>query len=492
MNPSMQEISQETIDLAKQAFAAANAGVQKTGEGITVATGLVGVDLEAPAKKTYPVLAPLGKRIPRKIHQKGAKQVDWRAITGINTAGLEAGVAEAAINTEITFTEVDRYARYKTLNMMSSVTDEAFWMSMGFEDARALSTLAALQALQIEEEKYILGGNTTTTGVALGTAPTPTLDVMASGGCTGTFNVVIVALNLMGYLQRTVNANGVTTAIKTAANKSKASTAASTGSISSKMIKASWTAVPGAVAYAVFAGTSGGETLQNVVTTNYWDSGAGALTSGGQALSALTDADQSQNALAFDGIIYQAFASGSGAYIRSLDNATLTADNAGGVVELDVALKALWDERRIGPSLALVNSQEALNITKKVTGGTGSVAGYRVTLQPGESQKGLVGSFFVTGYINKFTSSLTPGNPDIVPFLVHPFLPPGMIVFISETLPYPKPEVASVFEMAVLQPYTAEEFARTTRKYPHGVTTQEALKVYFPAGIAIIYNIKNG
>jgi hypothetical protein len=490
MDRSMQEISQETIDLAKQAFAAANAGVQKT--GIETALGLVGVDLEAPAKKTYPVLAPLGKRIPRKKHEKGAKQVDWRAVTGINTAGLEAGVAESLINTEITFSEIDKYARYKTLNMMSSVTDEAFWMSMGFEDARALSTLAALQSLQIEEEKYILGGNTTTTGVALGTAPTPTLDVTAAGGCTGTFNVVIVALNLMGYLQRTVDSSGITTAIKTATNKSAKSTAASTGAITSKMIKASWTTVPGAVGYAVYAGAAGSEKLQDVVTANYWDSGTGALTTSGQALTALTDADQSQNVLAFDGIIYQAFATGSGAYIKSLDNTVLTADNAGGVTELDVALKSLWDNRRIGPSLALVNSQEALNITKKVTGGTGNVAGFRVTLQPGESQKGLVGSFFVTGYINKFTSSLTPGNPDIVPFLVHPFLPPGMIVFISETLPYPKPEVASVFEMAVLQPYTAEEFARVTRKYPHGVTTQEALKVYFPAGIAIIYNIKNG
>ena len=49
----LNSITQETIDLAKAAMAEAANGVQKT--GITEATGLHGVDLEAPSKKTYPV-----------------------------------------------------------------------------------------------------------------------------------------------------------------------------------------------------------------------------------------------------------------------------------------------------------------------------------------------------------------------------------------------------------------------------------------------------
>ena len=481
-------ISQESIDLAKAAMAAAN-GVQKT--GITEATGLVGVDLEAPAVKTYPVLAPLGKRFGRDVRQNGAKQVDWRDITGLNTANIEPGVAEGLLNTEISYTEADRYAKYKTLNMPSSLTDEAFWKSKGFEDAFALASLTALQALQIGEEQYILGGNTSTTGVDVSPGPTPSLSVGSGTGCTGTYNVKIIPLTLMGYLQSTFSA-GIGTAIPVATNKGLAGTA-STGAISNKQVVATWTTVPGAVAYAVFVGTSGAEKLQDIVTVNAWSSTEGSdITATGQALTAITDADQSQNALAFDGIIYQAFKSGSGAYIKSLNNVALTSDLSGGIVEFDVLLKSLWDNRRVGPSLCLLNSQEAINVTKKIGGASATAMGIRINTVGGPDQKNLIGGIYISGYLNKFTSSLTPGNPDIIPFMIHPFMPPGMVIFITETLPYPKPEIGNVYQMKVLQPYTAEEFARTARKRVVAVTTQEALACYFTAGIGVIYNIKNG
>lgn len=394
------------------------------------------------------------------------------------------------LNTEISYSEVDRYAKYKTLNMPSSLTDEAFWKAKGFEDAFALASLTALQALQIGEEQYVLGGNTTTTGVDVSPGPTPTLNVSAGTGVTGTIIVQIVPLTLMGYLQSTFVA-GVGTAIPLATNKGLAGSA-STGAISDKQIVATWTTVAGAVAYAVYAGTTGNEKLQNIVTVNAWSSPAAtALTSSGQAFTALTNADQSQNALAFDGILYQAFKSGSGAYIRSLDNAALTSDLTGGIAEFDVLLKSLWDNRRVGPSLCLMNSQEAINVTAKIGGATATAMGIRINTASGPDQKTLVGGVFISGYLNKFTSSLTPGNPDIVPFMIHPFMPPGMVVFITEMLPYPKPEIGNVYQMKVLQPYTAEEFARTARKRVVAVTTQEALACYFTAGIGIIYNIKN-
>lgn len=50
MEPDLNSITKETIDLAKQAMLAAAGDVQKT--GITEATGLMGVDLEAPSFKT--------------------------------------------------------------------------------------------------------------------------------------------------------------------------------------------------------------------------------------------------------------------------------------------------------------------------------------------------------------------------------------------------------------------------------------------------------
>lgn len=463
-------------------------------KAITTATNLTGYSLEAPAKKLYPVRTPLRNRIPRRVSPTGATAVNWKAVTGINTANVKASVAFGTRNSEISYATTPKSATYKSFGLDDSVQDEAVWMGRGFEDVRALSMLATLESVMMEEEKLLLGGNPGAAdgGVALGTGGSPTLDVSTAGGCTGTFNVVIVPLTLYGYLSRTVVA-GVTTAILTATEHGKQSAAISTGSISSNKIIATWTATAGAVAYAVYAGTTGNEKLQDVVTVNAWNSGTGALTTTGQLLSALTNSDVGADTEDFAGIIPQLFASGSGAYLVSKDNATLTADGAGGITEFDTLFKSLWDTWGIGPTLAMMNSQEAQNITKKVMGSgtsTSSAVQYRVNLTDGS--KNITGSLFVSGIVNKFTSGARPGEPDTVPFLIHPYLPPGLVIFLSEQLPYPNANVSNVLEMDLLQEYAEFEWARTQRKYEHGVYANGVLKMYFPAGCGVLYNIANG
>jgi hypothetical protein len=61
-------------------------------------------------------------------------------------------------------------------------------------------------------------------------------------------------------------------------------------------------------------------------------------------------------------------------------------------------LKWFWDNKRIGPTLIILNSQEALNITTKVAGSTGAGTGFRVGLTMGADQKTLTGGFYVSGY----------------------------------------------------------------------------------------------
>ena len=134
----------------------------------------------------------------------------------------------------------------------------------------------------------------------------------------------------------------------------------------------------------------------------------------------------------------------------------------------------------------LMNAQQAGDITRKI----GADAGRRIQVSDGD--KSITGGIFVSGYLNKFTSSLTPGSPDIIPFMIHPFLPPGQIIFISERLPYPNNEVNNVFEIETQQEYADFQFALAQRRYDHGVYAMEALKCYFPAGCAIIRNIKTG
>ena len=49
------------------------------GKSITTGTGLVGIDLQAPAKNLYPVLTPLRNSIPRTPGETGLS-TQWRQV----------------------------------------------------------------------------------------------------------------------------------------------------------------------------------------------------------------------------------------------------------------------------------------------------------------------------------------------------------------------------------------------------------------------------
>lgn len=510
---NLQQISAETIEKAKEAFQINNRTVPiipgldvSKAIGVTTALALTGYDLSGPAQTLVPLITPLRNRFPRRPGNVGSAAFHKVQITGINTAQIKGSVAFGARNTGITYTTVPKSWSYKSIGMDDLVQFEAFWQGQGFEDLRARSAMTTLWSTMIQEEALLLGANSSLTL----TQGTVTLDVSAGTGVTdGTgVRVYVIPLTLHGYKFRGVNTSGV--AIGIFYNKYKGASAhADSGAISNKQVKATWAAVPGAVAYAVFTGQQGVGPyyLQAVVTTNEWDSGTAALSVSGQytlatslaagtpyltgIFSEITDADQSTDSNDFDGLMTQIETSGSGSYILDMDNVALTADNAGGVSQLDTMFKWFWDNRKVGPTALVMNAQEALNITNKITGGTGSVVGQRVMLQQGD-QKELVGGFFVKGYTNKFTSSLTtPGAPDVVPFMIHPDMPPGRIVCLTERLPFPKNDIENPIEVRTLQEYADFEWALTQRQYEHGVYCHQTLVCYFTAGLGVIRNIKN-
>src|SRR5215831_4383893 len=84
----MQLVRQATAGNSPQAELR-KAFLQPTG----AATGLQVYDLEAPAKLLYPVLTPLRNKIPRVGGGRGI-QANWRAITGINTNKISAGLGQ--------------------------------------------------------------------------------------------------------------------------------------------------------------------------------------------------------------------------------------------------------------------------------------------------------------------------------------------------------------------------------------------------------------
>ncbi len=480
-------VSQETLEATKAALAdpQANAVVDDvikkdaTTQGISTGLGVVGVNLEAPSKKLFPILSPLRNRIPRVGAARGSTAVSWKAISAINAAGLSAGVAEGERNSFLSTSEIDRSATYKSIGFDDFTTFEAMQAGRGFEDVKAMSVTNTLSALMIAEEVMLLGGNVTDIGAPANGAA---VDAGTGGPFTAAtaYDIAVSALTLSGQRASADGNDGS----DSAGESTPSTTIDHTTGGGQTAVTLSWDAVRGAVAYNVYIGADGGTLYYQFTTTKT------SITINTSVLAALATsgntpntADLTGEALEFDGIIPQISAAGSGSYWLDLDGAALTTDNAGGIPEWDAALKSIYDTSRLGPTLIMVSTQEAENAIKKIAAnGANTVMSLNASIGPnGEVSGGLQ----LTSYLNRYTQQK-------IPVMTHPFLPAGTTLMISERLPFPSNQVPNVFEVDVRQEYTQYEWALVKRRYEYGVYASEVLKVYFPAGCAVLTGIADG
>lgn len=451
-------------------------------------TGLTFYDLEIGAKFLYPVLTPLRNEIPR-VSGKGGIQANWKAVTGINTSGIRIGVSGGNRGAVMAITVADYAAAYKGIGIEDNVDFEAQYAGQGFEDIRALAAKVGLQALMLGEEILLLGGNGT---LAIGITPTPSLTGSTTGGslAAATYSVIVVALTLEGYMNSSIAAGIPTQVTRTnadsstdtfgggSAQKSVAATATTTGTTGS--IVSTVAAVRGAVAYAWFWGAAGSEVLGAITSVNTYTVKAAAT--GTQTAASLPASDSSTNNLVFDGLLTQAMKAGSNAYFKSLDGAEITTDNAGGVVEIDAALKSFWDLYRLTPDTIWVSSAGALSISQKILA-TASTGAYRIVVN---MEQGMIaGGVMVATYLNRFSMS----GANVLKVRIHPNMPSGVMLFTSSSLPYPVSGVGNVMQVRTRQEYYQIEWPLRTRKYEYGVYADEVLQHYFPPSMGVIVNI---
>jgi hypothetical protein len=460
-------------------------------------SGLTFYDLEPGAKMLFPVLTPLRNEIPR-VSGKGGIQANWRAVTNINTSSVRAGISAGNRGGLIAVTTQDYVAVYKGIGLEANVDFEAVYAGQGFDDLRAVAAQALLESLMLQEEQIILGGNS---GLALGITPTPSLVASASGGslATSTLSVIAVALTLDGFLNSTV-AGGIPALVSRtnadgssdnfgggSARKSTNATVGVTGPSGS--VAANVAQVRGAVGYAWFWGTAGSEVLGAITSINSVSITANAA--GTQTAASLPAADNSQNALVFDGLLTQSFNPSLNGYFAAQATGTagsgtpLTADSEGGIVEFDTALKSFWDNFRLSPTAIYVSSQEMLNLHKKILqGGTNTATRFVFSADQGA----VLGGMMVRSYLNKFSLS---GAVEI-PIKLHPNMPPGTVLFFSKTLPYPLSNVPNTIQMRTRSEYYQIEWPLRARRYEYGVYADEVLQNYAPFAFGAITNIGNG
>ncbi|MGD0826556.1 MAG: hypothetical protein ABSA09_00510 [Desulfobaccales bacterium] len=501
MNPTA-----ETLELLKSAKVLDAAELAKA--GIMIAQGLVAYDLEPAAKKIYPLITPLRNTITR-IGGGIGTAVHWNSVTGINVARLSPGVSEGHRGGAVSLNTMSNVAAYKVLGHESFVTFEAEEASLPGTDNRALAILTTLQSLMQSEEMVLLGGNG---DLALGQTPTPTLADVPTGGVLApatAYKVVCVALTLEGFLAASVvnginlsitrtNADGSTDTYGGGAAQASAPATVTTASDGNPThgLKASVAPVTGAVAYAWFWGPAAGSQTLGAITTINSILILTAAGAGTQTATSLPAADNSVNGLLYDGLITQISTPGSGSYIAFQATGTpgtgtpLTADGAGGVVEINQALEAFWNNYRLSPDIMYVNAQELQNITSKVIAGAGApLFRFNVDAQTGTVADVTLTAGAVMGfYLNKFTM----GGGQLVKVMLHPNLPPGTILFRCERIPYPLTDVTNIIQVKTRREYYQIEWPLRARQWENGVYYSGVLQNYFPPAFGMICNIANG
>lgn len=503
-------------------------------------------DLQSPALMLYPVMSPIRNMLPR-LGGTGEAH-NWAAILAVddNNVGIGLGTGQrgAIIN--------QRFARftapYRSIGLENQVTFEAQTASAGFQDVLALATLQTMQAMMIREEQAIIGGigsplEVNGTNYALGTAPTPTLTTSTTGGslaATTAHYVVCFALSLegttrilnpagigsytlsgassvLGLGQTTVvrtNADGSTTTFNAGFGQRSAQATITTGAGATNSITASVTAQVNAWGYVWGISTTtggpynvfGATNTNSVVITNL---GTGNFT----VPVDLATNDRSFNSFIFDGLWTQALATLS-AYVNptsltttpyftgtasminqtapyflanymTLNGAVLASNGNVGCSQVDQMLQWMFDVYRFGPSNIFMHSDLQLQMSNLVLSGPSAGASIiRLTgdLKDNDGKATLAANRVVTNYNN-------PVNNEMIEMAVHPYLPPGMILFYTKALPYPLTNAGALASVRARRDYYAQEWPLVKRAYQYGVYSEQMVECAFPPGFMAIANV---
>lgn len=503
---NIQGITEETIKKAMALVPSGHNPQADVTKALDTTTGLIGINLDAPAKQLVPLLSPLRTMIPRTT-RSGSTSSQWRAITALSNPKLS--VAESAAGAAFTTTVTNKTATYKSFGLRGQVTREAIAASEGFDPALQKETANTLLIAMKLEDIYILGGNVT--ALAAPAAPTVAAVVQTGVGtiATGTYFVTIAALTLPALNRLTVNVPTVCTDSSltgvTAANVAAstaydtavaASLAALTGSDgvrtgsegnsgaitgTQNQLKITWSAVPGAAGYMVIVGTSSGVAngfIQCVVTQT-----AIQLTSVLATNIAGAAAATSADSLSYDGMIPQILASGSGAYVKNLAGRLTT--SGGEIAALQDAFAAIWSNAKIGDFTVFIAGQEARTLSNLSIAAGG---GPTIFVSSNDSTRmDLTQGYHIGSIINATTGMRCP-------VVTLPWLANGTILVIPNSIPYPDANAPSPFDMSMGFDWERIDYYPTTSTgpvFPFEIRCYGALRGIYTGGCGIIYNAFN-
>ena len=432
-----------------------------------LSTSFAAFDLEAPAKLLTPRPTPLRNRIPRKKGVGTSHRVKRiTGYTGTGTGGqgqIWPGVTEStttafgSINFErgskISYTSDDLILPYNSYSLSDSVSFDANFSGLGYQDLRQLSSTSTLYATMLMEERMMLMARGTASGYA-GALSAPTVTVTAPSAGTGQ----VALANNTYYIYVTADA-GIS---GSGFGESIVNTVTSQAT-SSQVLKIVVTPVTGALGYNIYVGTTTGvanaKYQGTIKSTTGYIVGAGSASVGDTLVystaSTITasraSADTSAYATGYDGILTTVLGANTG-YNNNI-NTTFSNTNPG--TEFQTVFANLYNSVKADPDEVLLNGSDRKQLSDAIKGSAN--ANYRLQISQDETSGVTYGSV-VNGIVNETTGKS-------VPLTVHPWLPQGVAPVLSYTLPIPDTEVSDVWANYMVQDYLGVQWPVTQFAY---------------------------
>ena len=435
-----------------------------------LSTSFAAFDLEAPAKLLTPRPTPLRNRIPRKKGVGTSHRVKRiLGYTGTGTGGVGntwPGITEStttafgSINYErgpkIAYAADDLILPYNSYSLSDSVSFDANFSGMGYQDLRQLSSTSTLYATMLMEERMMLMARGTASGYA-GALSAPTFTKASPVAATG--QTAIAATTY--YINVTADAGISGSGFGESILGTETSETTASGDVLTITVS---TPVAGALGYNIYVGTTTGAanlkyqgTLKGVGTFTVQGAASTQTTGNTAPLKTTTaaasraSADTSAYATGYDGILPTVLGANSG-YNNAI-NTTFSTSNPG--AEYQTVFAGLYDAVKADPDLVLLNGNDRKQLSDAIK--SGSTANYRLTIDnPGTG--GTTYGSIVTGLQNEVTGKS-------VDLEVHPWLPQGVSPVLSFTLPIPDTEVSDVWSNFLVQDYMGIQWPVTQFAY---------------------------
>jgi hypothetical protein len=453
-----------------------------------LSTSFAQFDLEAPAKLLTPRPTPIRNKIARKKGVGTSHRIKKiTGYTGTGTGGqgnIWPGITESTTNAfgsinyergpKISYTAEDAIFPYFSYSLSDSVSFDANFSGLGYQDLRQLSSTSTLYATMLMEERMMLMARGTASGLS-GALAAPTFTLTAASAGAG--QVALANATYYVYITADAGAFGesVLSSVVSQATTSQllniTITVPSAGALGYKVYVGTSTGAANAHYVGRISGTTG--TLQGAASTNTLGDNLVFNTTG--TLASTITGDTSAYATGYDGIIPQIVAGGT---VNSI-NSTFSTSNPG--VEFQKVFSDLYNSVKADPDEIFLNGADRKQLSDAIK--NGSTANYRLNLTQTEAGD-YVGGAVIGGLYNEITGKL-------VDLTVHPWLPQGVAPVMSYTLPIPDTEVSDVWAAVNVQDYMGIQWPVTQFAYETSTYFRGTLVGYAPAWNGLVTGIKS-